>query len=75
MTPDFSPVLGETPVANYYLDAGWGSWGFKATPACGKRMAELVATGKVPAILEPFRLARFAEFRLLGERGAASVGP
>jgi sarcosine oxidase subunit beta len=74
MTPDFSPVIGETPVENYYLDAGWGSWGFKATPVCGKRMAELVATGKVPALLEPFRLSRFAEFRLLGEKSAASVG-
>ena len=32
MTPDFSPVMGETPLENYYIDAGWGTWGFKATP-------------------------------------------
>jgi sarcosine oxidase subunit beta len=74
MTPDFSPIMGETPVANYYLDAGWGTWGFKATPVCGKRMAETLATGKVPALLRPFDLARFEGFRQVGEKGAASVG-
>src|SRR5215831_15298008 len=70
MTPDFSPIMGETPVAGYYIDSGWGTWGFKATPVCGKRMAETLATGKVPAILQPFRLARFADFALVGEKGA-----
>jgi sarcosine oxidase subunit beta len=74
MTPDFSPIMGTTPLENWFLDAGWGTWGFKATPASGKRMAECVATGKPPAILEPFRLDRFAELRPLGEKGAASVG-
>lgn len=74
MTPDFSPVMGLTPVENYYIDAGWGTWGFKATPVCGKRMAETVATGTAPKILEPFRLSRFEEFEQVGEKGAASVG-
>ena len=74
MTPDFAPVMGKTPVENYYIDSGWGTWGFKATPVCGKRMAETIATGRVPALLEPFRLSRFDEFRLVGEKGAASVG-
>ncbi len=74
MTPDFSPVMGLTPIVNYYVDSGWGTWGFKATPVSGKRMAETVATGKVPDILEPFRLDRFDTFEQVGERGAASVG-
>jgi sarcosine oxidase subunit beta len=74
MTPDFSPVMGLTPVENYYIDAGWGTWGFKATPVCGKRMAQTVATGKVPDVLEPFRLDRFVDFAQVGEKGAASVG-
>ncbi len=74
MTPDFSPVMGLTPIDNYYVDSGWGTWGFKATPVSGKRMAETVATGKVPDILEPFRLDRFDTFEQVGERGAASVG-
>ena len=74
MTPDFSPIMGATPLENYYIDAGWGTWGFKATPVCGKRMAEALATGRVPEILEPFRLSRFTDYRLVGEKGAASVG-
>jgi sarcosine oxidase subunit beta len=74
MTPDFSPVMGLTPVENYYIDSGWGTWGFKATPVVGNRMAELIATGKVPDLIEPFRLSRFDEFHLVGEKGAASVG-
>jgi sarcosine oxidase subunit beta len=74
MTPDFSPVMGLTPIENYYVDAGWGTWGFKATPVSGKRMAETVATGEVPDILDPFRLDRFDTFEQVGERGAASVG-
>ncbi len=74
MTPDFSPVMGATPIGNYYIDAGWGTWGFKATPVCGKRMAETVALGEPPDLIKPFALERFAAFRQLGERGAASVG-
>ena len=74
MTPDFSPIMGLTPVANYYIDSGWGTWGFKATPVCGKRMAETVARGEAPELIKPFALERFAAFRQLGERGAASVG-
>jgi sarcosine oxidase subunit beta len=74
MTPDFSPVMGLTPVENYYIDSGWGTWGFKATPVSGKRMAECVATGKQPDLLKPFALDRFRSFDLVGEKGAASVG-
>ncbi|MFQ5783479.1 MAG: FAD-dependent oxidoreductase [Alphaproteobacteria bacterium] len=74
MTPDFSPIMGLTPLDDYYIDSGWGTWGFKATPVVGKRMAELIATGRVPDLIAPFRLSRFNEFRLVGEKGAASVG-
>lgn len=74
MTPDFSPVMGFTPVNGFLVDVGWGTWGFKASPVCGKRMAELIATNKTPDVLEPFRYSRFEEFELVGEKGAASVG-
>lgn len=74
MTPDFSPIMGLTPVKNYYIDAGWGTWGFKATPVSGKRMAETIANGEVPELLRPFELARFDRLQQVGERGAASVG-
>jgi sarcosine oxidase, subunit beta len=74
MTPDFSPVMGLTPVENYFIDAGWGTWGFKATPVCGKRMAETITTGMPPGLIAPFALDRFTRFAQIGERGAASVG-
>ena len=74
MTPDFSPVMGATPLQNYFIDAGWGTWGFKATPVCGKRLAQTIANGKVPDLIQPFALDRFANFVQIGERGAASVG-
>ncbi|MEM7044781.1 MAG: FAD-dependent oxidoreductase [Pseudomonadota bacterium] len=74
MTPDFSPVMGLTPVENYYIDAGWGTWGFKATPVSGRRMAECIATGEQPKLLAPFALSRFDTFDLVGEKGAAAVG-
>ncbi|GGC86301.1 FAD-dependent oxidoreductase [Chelatococcus reniformis] len=74
MTPDFSPVMGLTPIDNYFIDSGWGTWGFKATPVCGLRMAECIATGRQPEMLKPFLLDRFRTFDLVGEKGAASVG-
>ena len=74
MTPDYSPVMGKTPVEGFLVDVGWGTYGFKATPVSGKRMAELIATGKTPDLLRPFRLSRFNEYDLVGEKGAASVG-
>ncbi len=74
MTPDFSPVMGLTPVENYYIDAGWGAWGGKATPVSGKRMAECIASGKQPSLLAPFALNRFEKFDLVGEKDAAYVG-
>lgn len=74
MTPDFSPVMGPTPVEGFYLDVGWGTYGFKAGPVAGEAMASLVATGKTPDLIAPFDLARFTDGRLVGERGAAAVG-
>jgi len=74
MTPDFSPIMGLTPIENYFIDAGWGTWGFKATPVSGLRMAECVATGRQPNLLRAFALDRFHTFDLVGEKGAASVG-
>ena len=74
MTPDFSPVMGLTPIGNYYIDAGWGTWGFKATPISGKTMAATIATGVPDPLIESFRLDRFSRFDQVGERGAASVG-
>ncbi|NIV18242.1 MAG: FAD-dependent oxidoreductase [Woeseiaceae bacterium] len=73
MTPDYSPIMGLSPLENYYLDAGWGTWGFKATPICGKTMAELVASGTVPELIRPFALERFYRFRQVNEAGATAA--
>ena len=74
MTPDYSPVMGLSPVENYYLDAGWGTWGFKATPICGQSMAQLVASGgKVPDLIAPFAMDRFDSFRQVNEMGATAA--
>lgn len=74
MTSDYSPIMGLSPVKNYYLDAGWGTWGFKSTPICGKSMAELVAGGgKVPELIAPFSMDRFDEFRQVNEMGATAA--
>jgi sarcosine oxidase subunit beta len=74
MTPDFSPIMGVTPVEGFLVDVGWGTYGFKAGPVGGKRMAELIATRRTPDLIAPFRLSRFEEGQLVGEKGAASVG-
>src|SRR5208282_713699 len=59
LTPDFSPIMGVTPVEGFLLDVGWGTYGFKAGPAAGEAMAELVGTGRVPELIRSFDLARF----------------
>ena len=74
MTPDFSPIMGVTPVEGFLVDVGWGTYGYKAGPVAGETMAELIATGKTPELIAPFGLDRFGEGRLVGEKGAASVG-
>jgi sarcosine oxidase subunit beta len=74
MTPDFAPIMGRTPVQGFYLDSGWGTWGFKATPVCGKTMSYTVARDEAHPLIGGFGLERFARYALTGEKGAASVG-
>ena len=74
MTPDFSPIIGPTPVDGFYVDVGWGTYGFKAGPVAGEQTAEAVATGRIPKLIEAFQLERFAKGTLTGEKGAAAVG-
>lgn len=73
MTPDYSPIMGLSPLENYYLDAGWGTWGFKATPIAGKTMAQCIASGTPPPLIQPFALARFANFEQVNEVGATAA--
>ena len=74
MTPDFAPIMGKTPVSGFYLDSGWGTWGFKATPVCGKTMSHTLATDSNHPLITGFNLDRFRRYALTGEKGAASVG-
>jgi sarcosine oxidase subunit beta len=74
MTPDFAPIMGKTAVAGFYLDSGWGTWGFKATPVCGKTMSHTLANDANHPLISSFTLDRFPRYQLTGEKGAASVG-
>jgi sarcosine oxidase subunit beta len=74
MPPDFAPIIGPVEgVDGFVLDVGWGTYGFKAGPAAGKRVAELIDTGRTPEVLRPFALSRFANLEPLGEKAAAAV--
>jgi sarcosine oxidase, subunit beta len=71
MTPDMAPIMdGNTPVEGYYLDCGWGYFGFKSCAVTGRYMADYMAKGECPDILKPFRLKRFEEHMLMGETAA-----
>jgi sarcosine oxidase, subunit beta len=73
ITPDYSPIMGKTEVDGFFVDCGWGTYGFKAAPVSGVCMAQLITTGKTPDLIEPFRLSRFWERRLVSELAAAAV--
>jgi len=73
VTPDYSPIIDRTPVENFVVSAGWGTYGFKAAPIVGKTLAELVDTGRQPELIEPFKLERFYEDKLVSELAAAAV--
>jgi sarcosine oxidase, subunit beta len=73
LSPDYSPILGETEVEGFHVSAGWGTYGFKAAPIVGTTLAELVSTGRTPELIEPFRLERFYSDTLVSELAAAAV--
>jgi sarcosine oxidase subunit beta len=65
--------MGMTEVEGFLIDAGWGTYGFKATPICGVTMADLIHTGETPKLIEPFAVQRFWDRRLVSEIAAAAV--
>jgi sarcosine oxidase subunit beta len=71
--PDASPIIGTTPVGNLYINAGWGTGGFKATPGSGWVYAHTIAEGTPHPLAEPFALDRFTTGALIDEHGAAAV--
>jgi sarcosine oxidase subunit beta len=73
VTPDASPIVGHTPYANVFLNCGWGTGGFKATPGLGWCLADTIAHGRPHPYLAPFSLDRFTTGALVDEHGAAAV--
>jgi len=73
VTPDASPIVGTTPVENLYLNCGWGTGGFKATPGSGWVYAHTIAHDEPHPLNAPFTLDRFFTGALIDEHGAAAV--
>ena len=71
--PDACPIIGKTPIRGLYLNCGWGTGGFKATPGSGWVFAHTIAQDRPHSLNEPFSLERFSSGRLIDEHGAAAV--
>jgi sarcosine oxidase subunit beta len=71
--PDASPILGRTPIDGLFLNCGWGTGGFKATPGSGWVFADTIARGETHELARPFALERFTSGALIDEHGAAGV--
>ena len=73
VTPDRSPILAKTPVKGLYVNCGWGTGGFKATPGSAHVFAHTIANDAPHKINEGFTLERFRTGRLIDEAAAAAV--
>ncbi|MGD9802473.1 MAG: sarcosine oxidase subunit beta family protein [Hyphomicrobiaceae bacterium] len=73
VTPDRSPIIGATPVPGLYVNCGWGTGGFKATPGSGHAFAATIARDEPHPVAAPFTLERFTTGRLIDEAAAAAV--
>lgn len=73
VTPDRSPILSKTPVQGLYVNCGWGTGGFKATPGSGHVFAHTIARDEPHKINAGFTLERFRTGRLIDEAAAAAV--
>lgn len=73
VAPDASPIVGLTPIRDLFINCGWGTGGFKATPGSGWVFADTIANGTPHPLVVPFSLARFETGDLIDEHGAAAV--
>ena len=73
VTPDRSPILSKTPVPGLYVNCGWGTGGFKATPGSGHVFAHTIARDEPHPINAAFSLDRFETGRFIDEAAAAAV--
>ncbi|GAA3067249.1 MULTISPECIES: sarcosine oxidase subunit beta family protein [Actinomycetes] len=72
-TLDASPIISKTPVDQLYVNCGWGTGGFKGTPASGYTFAHTIAHDEPHPLNAPFALDRFETGHLIDEHGAAAV--
>jgi sarcosine oxidase subunit beta len=73
VTPDRSPIIARTPVPGLYVNCGWGTGGFKATPGAAHLFAWTIARDEPHPINAPFSIERFRDGRLIDEAAAAAV--
>jgi sarcosine oxidase subunit beta len=73
VSPDACPIIGKTPIEGLYLNCGWGTGGFKATPGSGWVLAHTMAHDDPHELNAPFGLDRFTTGALIDEHGAAAV--
>jgi sarcosine oxidase subunit beta len=73
VTPDRSPIIGKTPLPGLYVNCGWGTGGFKATPGSGHVFADTIANDRPHPINAPFSMERFRDGVLIDEAAAAAV--
>ncbi len=73
VAPDASPIIGRLPIAGLYLNGGWGTGGFKATPGAGHVFAHTIANDAPHPLALPFALDRFTTGALIDEHAAAAV--
>jgi sarcosine oxidase, subunit beta len=73
VTPDRSPIIARTPVPGLYVNCGWGTGGFKATPGAAHVFAWTIARDEPHPINAPFTIERFRDGYLIDEAAAAAV--
>ncbi len=73
VTPDRSPIIAKTPVPGLYVNCGWGTGGFKATPGAAHLLAWTIAHDAPHPINAPFTIERFRDGNLIDEAAAAAV--
>jgi D-amino-acid dehydrogenase len=74
LTPDGLPVIDRAGrFANAFVATGYSMLGMTVSAPAGEALAELIATGERPGVLEPFRIDRFRSSRRA--RRAAEPAP
>ena len=73
VTLDRSPIIGKTPVPGLFVNCGWGTGGFKATPGSAQTFAWTIANDEPHPIVAPFTMDRFRTGRMVDEAAAAAV--